>query len=91
MPFSIGPCRASITRWYFDTYDKVCKSFIWGGCDGNENNFITDIDCEVQCGNRKVMPDMTDEEIGEYIYLRVLIFAGTNFREFREFRDFCKT
>ena len=23
--------------------------------------------------------------------LGVLIFAGTNFREFREFRDFCKT
>ena len=23
--------------------------------------------------------------------LRVLIFAGTNFREFREFRDFLKT
>ncbi|MFD1188382.1 BPTI/Kunitz domain-containing protein [Pontibacter rugosus] len=29
-----GPCRAAITRYYYDQKEKRCKSFIWGGCRG---------------------------------------------------------
>lgn len=29
-----GPCRAAITRYYFDQDERKCKPFIWGGCNG---------------------------------------------------------
>lgn len=30
----VGKCRAAIVKYYFDTSDNKCKSFIWGGCGG---------------------------------------------------------
>ena len=29
-----GPCEAAIEKYFFDSEDKVCKPFIWGGCEG---------------------------------------------------------
>jgi hypothetical protein len=29
-----GPCEAVIQKYYFDQVERVCKEFIWGGCDG---------------------------------------------------------
>ena len=29
-----GPCEAAITKYYFDTDEEKCKSFLYGGCDG---------------------------------------------------------
>jgi len=29
-----GLCNAAIPRYYFDTEDKKCKQFVWGGCGG---------------------------------------------------------
>ena len=48
-PLDIGPCKASILRWYFDSDDNSCKDFIFGGCDGNTNNFATKEKCERTC------------------------------------------
>ena len=44
-----GPCRAAIIRWYYDAYDKKCLEFIYGGCRGNENNFVSKDKCEEKC------------------------------------------
>ncbi|MBE7437137.1 MAG: hypothetical protein HS115_01690 [Spirochaetales bacterium] len=30
-----GPCRAYLERYFFDSTAGKCKSFIWGGCQGN--------------------------------------------------------
>lgn len=44
-----GPCQASITRYYFDTQTKECKEFVYGGCQGNANNFRTLAQCKAAC------------------------------------------
>lgn len=38
-PVKPGPCEAAIPRWYFDATRKDCFEFIYGGCQGNQNNF----------------------------------------------------
>jgi len=30
-----GRCRAAIERFWFDESSGVCRTFIWGGCDGS--------------------------------------------------------
>uniref|UniRef100_L7LTW7 Putative bilaris n=1 Tax=Rhipicephalus pulchellus TaxID=72859 RepID=L7LTW7_RHIPC len=56
LPSKTGPCKASIEAWYYDWGKGKCKSFTYGGCDGNGNNFETQKQCEKRCGrnyNRK--------------------------------------
>nr|P86959.1 RecName: Full=BPTI/Kunitz domain-containing protein 1; AltName: Full=Prism serine protease inhibitor 1; Short=PSPI1; Flags: Precursor [Pinctada maxima] len=50
LPRKIGPCRASIPRYYFNFVTKRCELFFWGGCQPNKNNFETIYDCQGYCG-----------------------------------------
>ncbi|XP_077551062.1 actinia tenebrosa protease inhibitors-like isoform X2 [Haemaphysalis longicornis] len=49
LPKFTGPCRAHIPRFYFDADEGTCKSFIYGGCNGNGNNFETEEECKASC------------------------------------------
>ena len=49
MPSARGPCRASITRFYYNKITQKCLPFIWGGCEGNGNNFVTELECGITC------------------------------------------
>jgi hypothetical protein len=53
LPKDAGNCRAAIPNWYFDVASKKCKSFIYGGCYGNANNFGTQEECERECIKNK--------------------------------------
>ncbi|XP_026534802.1 collagen alpha-3(VI) chain [Notechis scutatus] len=44
-----GPCRKFVLKWYFDPKTASCARFWYGGCDGNENRFDTQKDCENVC------------------------------------------
>ncbi|KAK3601370.1 hypothetical protein CHS0354_037684 [Potamilus streckersoni] len=48
-PKEIGPCRAAISRYYFDKTMGKCQLFFYGGCQGNANNFETLSSCQRQC------------------------------------------
>ena len=43
-----GMCLALFTKYYYDTNEKKCKTFVWGGCGGTVP-FETLADCEKQC------------------------------------------
>ncbi|XP_019848705.1 PREDICTED: LOW QUALITY PROTEIN: uncharacterized protein LOC105316719 [Amphimedon queenslandica] len=46
-----GPCTASITRYYYNYTTETCQEFTYSGCFPNENNFLTQHDCEEKCSD----------------------------------------
>lgn len=49
LPLARGTCRAFIPSYYFDSTSNKCVEFVFTGCGGNANNFITREDCEKTC------------------------------------------
>merc|ERR1719167_1824674 len=49
MEKKIGRCRAGIRRVFFNTKTKKCEPFLFGGCQGNGNNFVSSSECEDMC------------------------------------------
>lgn len=45
-----GPCLEQLPRYFFDRSDSACKKFLYGGCAGNTNNFLTEGECAARCG-----------------------------------------
>jgi len=46
---AIGECKAAIPRFYYDKKKGTCHPFLYGGCRGNANNFVSMEDCERKC------------------------------------------
>lgn len=44
-----GPCGSQVTRWYYLEREEDCLEFPWGGCQGNENNFLSLDQCRAAC------------------------------------------
>ncbi|KAJ8041541.1 WAP, Kazal, immunoglobulin, Kunitz and NTR domain-containing protein 2 [Holothuria leucospilota] len=49
MPAEVGMCRAYMQRWAYNSESGRCETFIYGGCGGNGNNFMTADDCASAC------------------------------------------
>ncbi|VDK79095.1 unnamed protein product [Litomosoides sigmodontis] len=54
-----NPCKQALesgigltglSRWYYDANDNHCKTFIFNGFKGNQNNFLTFRVCQQSCG-----------------------------------------
>ncbi|XP_037541542.1 low-density lipoprotein receptor-related protein 11 [Nematolebias whitei] len=45
----VGPCKGTFPRWYYDKKAGECKHFLYGGCQGNHNNFLQESDCVSEC------------------------------------------
>lgn len=44
-----GNCQFYFNRHFYDYKTNQCKTFIYTGCGGNENNFKTIADCQKDC------------------------------------------
>ncbi|KAH8233932.1 hypothetical protein KR032_004076 [Drosophila birchii] len=42
-------CEAYIPSWTYDSNNRECIKFIYGGCGGNANRFDSKENCEKQC------------------------------------------
>jgi tissue factor pathway inhibitor len=49
LPKDVGPCKAINKRYHYDNETKTCKPFLYGGCGGNSNKFLTKELCEQSC------------------------------------------
>lgn len=49
-----GPCRSTLTRFFYNSSKKMCERFTFGGCGGNRNNFVSLKDCNKRCLKTKV-------------------------------------
>ncbi|CAF0753758.1 unnamed protein product [Didymodactylos carnosus] len=55
LPKVVGPCQSGLSRWYHDRDRKVCRQFTYGGCNGNENNFLSEDKCHKACNSSVVI------------------------------------
>eukprot|EP01083_Nonionella_stella_P278935 948677_1 len=44
-----GPCDAVFSRYYYSSDMGECVLFSYGGCEGNDNNFETEMECMERC------------------------------------------
>uniref|UniRef100_A0A098LYG2 Kunitz n=1 Tax=Pantherophis guttatus TaxID=94885 RepID=A0A098LYG2_PANGU len=49
LPHEAGPCQVYIPRFYYSSTSNKCQQFIYGGCQGNANNFKTKDECHFTC------------------------------------------
>ncbi|KAJ7305056.1 hypothetical protein JRQ81_010854 [Phrynocephalus forsythii] len=49
LPRRIGWCSYKLPRYYYDYRNKRCRPFLYSGCRGNVNNFLSYKDCAWQC------------------------------------------
>ncbi|XP_059583157.1 tissue factor pathway inhibitor-like [Alligator mississippiensis] len=49
LPPEQGMCARRLIRYYYNWVFRRCQQFIYGGCQGNANNFKTLLECENTC------------------------------------------
>ncbi|XP_006881796.1 PREDICTED: eppin-like [Elephantulus edwardii] len=52
LPKETGVCMAYFRRWWYDKENNTCSMFIYGGCQGNSNNFQSKTLCQNFCQKR---------------------------------------
>ena len=56
LPPETGPCRAYFPRYFYNSASGKCEMFIYGGCLGNKNNFLTMKQCASACKGQTNVP-----------------------------------
>ncbi|XP_033232922.1 PI-actitoxin-Afv2a-like [Drosophila pseudoobscura] len=56
-PRAYGYCRGSESRWFYNSTDNNCNSFIYSGCGGNINRFTSRSECHDYCMHQDIPYD----------------------------------
>lgn len=51
LPALTGRCKGHLVRYYYDSNAATCQTFVYGGCEGNSNNFETLAECQETCSS----------------------------------------
>ncbi|XP_061164988.1 uncharacterized protein K04H4.2-like [Saccostrea echinata] len=49
-----GRCRARIHMYFYNITSNKCEKFVYGGCEGNRNRFLTLTQCLSTCSSKDV-------------------------------------
>ncbi|XP_063381249.1 actinia tenebrosa protease inhibitors-like [Cydia fagiglandana] len=60
-----GRCLGNFRMYYYDVNEKLCKTFFYGGCAGNENNFEMESQCFIRCQEESVKPTQVPQNSTE--------------------------
>uniref|UniRef100_A0A2C9JLS0 BPTI/Kunitz inhibitor domain-containing protein n=1 Tax=Biomphalaria glabrata TaxID=6526 RepID=A0A2C9JLS0_BIOGL len=71
-----GPCSDYLQRYYYDAMNQKCTSFIYGGCQGNENNFLSLEACQKECMSRTIKPKEKTNNFVEKVPQRLACASG---------------
>ncbi|RVE57071.1 hypothetical protein OJAV_G00212720 [Oryzias javanicus] len=67
-PKKVGRCRGSFPRWYYNAASQKCEKFLFGGCRGNQNNYLTEEECTKACNGTEERnnsePPVIEEKCG---------------------------
>ncbi|XP_056326489.1 collagen alpha-6(VI) chain isoform X1 [Danio aesculapii] len=55
-------CGTYVSRWYYRQQTNKCMRFWYGGCDGNENQFLTEDECLRECGSTDPLDEISSTE-----------------------------
>lgn len=77
-----GPCRAAFPRWYYDAEKNSCSSFIYGGCRGNKNSYLSQEACMQHCSGKQMYPFLTPGTkamilVGLFIMVLILLLGAS--------------
>lgn len=64
LPKVNGPCKAAFKRFFFNSETSQCEKFIYGGCQGNENNFESLQECKETCESNERFLNENIEKLG---------------------------
>ena len=48
-PLDLGSCSGKLQRYFYNAMAKKCEAFIYNGCGGNKNNFMSLPECKEKC------------------------------------------
>ncbi|XP_045384394.1 kunitz-type protease inhibitor 4 [Lemur catta] len=68
MEMDAGSCSEIHFRYFYNKTSKRCQSFIFTGCNGNLNNYMLIIDCEISCVAEYKIPPADSPEQHAVLY-----------------------
>jgi hypothetical protein len=55
-----GVCKSEFNRWYYSPSEGICKEYVYSGCGGNRNSFMSYETCMGTCHNPRSVSGFKD-------------------------------